>query len=195
MRHTTLKTLLLCASLGLPAMAHAHPGHMIMEGWLAGLTHPLFGLDHLLAMLAVGLWGAQLGGRARWLLPVLFVVVMLVGGALGIAGMALPAVESGIVTSVLVLGLMLLWARQLPLMASASLVAVFALFHGHAHGTEMPLDAAAGTYAAGFALATAGLHLFGLGLGQWLRQINAAVLSRTFGALIGLAGVGMVLAG
>lgn len=195
MQSYSSRLLLLVGAFALPGLAYAHPGHENMSGLLSGLGHPLFGLDHLLAMLAVGLWGAQLGGQARWLLPVLFVGVMLAGGALSMFGLAVPAVEPVIVASVLMLGLFLLWARQVPLLVSGTLVSIFALFHGAAHGTEMPLQVSAMTYALGFALATAGLHLVGLLAGAWLQQRSWPLVSRVMGALIGLAGVGMVVAG
>lgn len=185
------RLMLLVGVLAIPGLAHAHPGHETMSGLVSGLGHPLFGLDHLLAMLAVGLWGAQLGGKARWLLPVLFVGVMLVGGSLAMLGLSVPAVEPGIIASVVVLGLFLLWARQVPLAVSAALVSVFALFHGVAHGAEMPLEASAMTYALGFAVATAGLHLLGLLAGAWLQQRSWPVVSRVMGAVIGAVGLSM----
>lgn len=185
------RLMLLVGVLAIPGLAHAHPGHENMSGLVSGLGHPLFGLDHLLAMLAVGLWGAQLGGKARWLLPVLFVGVMLAGGSLAMLGLSVPAVEPGIIASVVVLGLFLLWARQVPLAVSAALVSVFALFHGVAHGAEMPLEASAMTYALGFAVATAGLHLLGLLAGAWLQQRSWPVVSRIMGAVIGVVGLSM----
>ncbi|MCL5043623.1 MAG: HupE/UreJ family protein [Gammaproteobacteria bacterium] len=193
--HNTGRLLLLAGALAVPGLAHAHPGHETLHGLFSGLGHPLFGFDHLLAMLAVGLWGAQLGGRARWLLPVLFVGVMLSGGALGMLGVSIPVVEPGIIASVVALGLFLLWARQVPLLASGALVSLFALFHGVAHGTEMPLQVSALTYALGFALATAALHIVGLQAGSWLQRQSWPLVTRTLGALIGLAGLGMLMAG
>jgi len=187
------KHLLLAAGLTLmPAMAYAHPGHGT-SGLVSGLSHPLFGLDHLLAMVAVGLCAAKLGGAARWLLPMLFVGVMVLGGGLAIAGMHLPGVELGIVASVIVLGMLLIVARSGATLPAALLVSGFALFHGYAHGAEMPAAAGAATYAFGFALATAGLHAFGLVGGQWLqaRQWQRAV--QVLGALISMAGVSMAL--
>ncbi|WP_394244307.1 HupE/UreJ family protein [Halopseudomonas laoshanensis] len=186
------RLMVLVGVLAIPGLAHAHPGHENVSGLLSGLGHPLFGLDHLLAMVAVGLWGAQLGGKARWLLPALFVGVMLIGGGLAMAGLSVPAVEPGIVASVVVLGLFLLWARQVPLVVSAALVSIFALFHGVAHGAEMPLAASALTYALGFAVATAGLHLAGLLAGGWLQQRSLPVVSRIMGAAIGAIGLSMV---
>ncbi len=186
------RKLLPMAGLLIPGLAHAHPGHMDMSGLASGLAHPLFGLDHLLAMLAVGLWGAQLGGSARWTLPLLFVVVMLAGGGLGMMGLGLPGVEQGIVASVVVLGLLLLAARRVPLAYSGILVGAFALFHGHAHGTEMPIHSSAALYALGFAAATAALHAAGLLMGSWLQQRDWPLVSRVAGAAIGLSGLGMV---
>ncbi|WP_022962446.1 HupE/UreJ family protein [Halopseudomonas pelagia] len=185
------RLMVLVGVFAIPGLAHAHPGHENVSGLMSGLGHPLFGLDHLLAMLAVGLWGAQLGGKARWMLPLLFVGVMLVGGALAMLGLSVPGVEPGIVASVVVLGLFLLWARQVPLAISAALVSIFALFHGVAHGAEMPLQASAMTYALGFAVATAGLHMVGLLAGAWLQQRSWPVVSRVMGAVIGAVGISM----
>lgn len=191
MSATFSRILLPVACLALPGLAQAHPGHMEMSGLASGFAHPLFGLDHLLAMLAVGLWGAQLGGSARWTLPLLFVAVMLAGGGLGIAGLGLPGVEQGIVASVVVLGLLLLAARRVPLAYSGILVGAFALFHGHAHGTEMPVHSSAALYALGFVAATAALHTAGLLMGGWLQRRNGPLVSRIVGAVIGLTGLGM----
>jgi len=170
-----------------PAAAHPAAG----SGFAAGLSHPFSGLDHVLAMVAVGLWAAQLGGRAVWLVPAAFVGMMLVGGALGALPVALPAVELGILASVLLLGLMVALSVRLPLALGMALVGVFALCHGHAHGTEMPLAATAATYAIGFAAATAALHGIGLGLGLALRSRPAV---RWGGAGIAAAGVVLMLA-
>ena len=191
MSATFTRMLVPAACLLLPGLAQAHPGHVEMSGLASGLAHPLFGLDHLLAMLAVGLWGAQLGGSARWALPVLFVAVMLAGGGLGMAGLGLPAVEHGIVASVVVLGLLLLAARRVPLAYSGVLVGAFALFHGHAHGTEMPVHSSAALYALGFAAATAALHVAGLLMGGWLQRRDWPLATRVAGAAIGLTGLGM----
>ena len=139
-------------------LAQAHPGH---EGhdftwdFSGGFAHPLSGWDHLLAMIAVGLWAAQLGGRARWLVPSAFVGVMALGAALGHAGLMFPGVEQGIAASVLVLGLLIATAVRLPVAAGMALVGLFAGFHGIAHGAEMPATAGGLSYGAGFILATA----------------------------------------
>ncbi|MCC4260673.1 HupE/UreJ family protein [Pseudomonas aestusnigri] len=188
------KRLGLIATLALlPGLAQAHPGHDV-SGLAAGITHPLMGMDHLLAMVAVGLCGAKLGGAARWLLPLLFVSVMLVGGALAMAGVHLPGVELGIVGSVIVLGALLVVAQRGQTVPVALLVAGFSLFHGYAHGAEMPASAGALSYALGFALATAVLHAAGLFGGLWLQERKAArVVMGSLGALISLAGVGMAV--
>ena len=131
------------------ALAHTGLEHAV--SFAAGFKHPWTGLDHMLAMVAVGLWAGLNGGRALWVWPAVFVSVMLAGGALGIAGVSIPMVEPGILASVIVLGLLVLAAAQLPVALGGALVAVFALMHGHAHGAGLPAQAAAGTYAAGFA--------------------------------------------
>ena len=188
------KRLGLIATLALlPGLAQAHPGHNV-SGLAAGITHPLMGMDHLLAMVAVGLCGAKLGGAARWLLPLLFVAVMLVGGALAMAGVHLPGVELGIVGSVIVLGALLVVVQRGQTAPVALLVAGFSLFHGYAHGAEMPAAAGALSYALGFAVATAALHAAGLFGGLWLQERKAArVVMGSLGALISLAGVGMAV--
>ncbi|MAG99202.1 MAG: hypothetical protein CMK82_12560 [Pseudomonadales bacterium] len=188
------KRLGLIATLALlPGLAQAHPGHDV-SGLAAGITHPLMGMDHLLAMVAVGLCGAKLGGAARWLLPLLFVSVMLVGGALAMAGVHLPGVELGIVGSVIVLGALLVVVQRGQTAPVALLVAGFSLFHGYAHGAEMPAAAGALSYALGFAVATAALHAAGLFGGLWLQERKAArVVMGSLGALISLAGVGMAV--
>src|SRR5438552_13637461 len=123
-------------ALWLPSWAYAHVGPGGSSGFLRGFSHPLTGLDHIVAMVAVGLWAAQRGGRSIWLVPVTFVIVMALGGVLGAAGIALPWVERGIIASVLVLGVLIAAAVRLPLAAATLLVGLFALFHGHAHGAE-----------------------------------------------------------
>ena len=138
----------------------------------------------MLAMVAVGLWAGLNGGRALWVWPVAFVGVMVAGGALGIAGVPLPMVEPGILASVVVLGLLVLAAAQLPVALGAAIVAVFALLHGHAHGAELPAEAAAVTYAAGFAIATALLHALGLGV-AYLAQSERGTHARARGRRAG----------
>lgn len=170
----------------------AHPGHEAAS-FAAGFAHPLAGLDHVLAMLAVGLYAATRVGTMRWALPAAFVVAMLGGAGIGAAGLALPAVEAGIAASVLVLGLLIAFMVRLPLAAALPLVALFALLHGHAHHAEMGSSALA-TYAAGFASASAMLHGIGLIVARWLPATPLARWGkRTLGALI--AGTGVILLG
>ena len=172
-----------------PSLVHAHVGVGPTSGLLSGFTHPVTGLDHLCAMVAVGLWAAQCGGRAIWLVPAVFVAVMAVGGTLGMAAVSIPFVEPGIIASVMVLGLLIAAALRLPLVASALLVGLFALFHGHAHGTEMPATAAGLAYAVGFIAATACLHLFGIGLGLGAQRWGSAQLVRFAGGAIVACGL------
>jgi urease accessory protein len=174
----------------LPTLAQAHPGipgHT--HGFANGLVHPITGLDHICAMVAVGLWAAQRGGRALWLVPSVFVSVMALGGVLGMAAVSIPFVEPGIVASVLVLGVLIAAAVRLPLAASALMVGVFALFHGYAHGTEMPGSASGLAYGLGFVAATASLHLSGIGLGLLAQQFGSARLVRCAGGAIAACGV------
>lgn len=183
----TLKKIFTCVALLLsPTLALAHPGHGD-NGLLAGLGHPLGGLDHLLAMLAVGLWAAQQQGAARWALPCTFVGTLLIGGLLGFEGLSLPALESGIAASVLALGLAVSLAIRPPLLLAVLATALFALFHGVAHGLELPETSSPWTYAAGFVSATAALHAAGYGLVRLLPRA-AAPLVRAAGAASALAG-------
>jgi urease accessory protein len=177
------------AALAFPLLAQAHPGHDGHEltwDFATGAAHPLSGWDHLLAMIAVGLWAAQLGGRSRWLVPAAFVGVMTVGAVLGHYGLALPGVEQGIAASLLILGLLIAAAVRLPTAAGMAIVGLFALFHGVAHGAEMPATAGGLTYGAGFVAATVLLHAIGLGLGLALR--NQPKIARIAGGAVALAG-------
>jgi len=184
----TLKRILGALALLLaPALAFAHPGHG-ENGLIAGISHPLGGLDHLLAMLAVGLWAAQQQGAARWALPCTFVGTLLIGGMLGFEGMNLPALESGIAASVLALGLAVALAVRPPLVMAMGATALFALFHGVAHGLELPDMSSPWTYAAGFVAATAVLHAVGYALVRTLPQA-AAPLVRLAGAASAATGV------
>lgn len=167
-------------------------------GILSGFLHPILGLDHLLAMVAVGFLSAQLGGRAIWTVPVAFVSTMAVGGVLGILGVPLPIVEYGITGSVLILGLAILANRGLPEWAAIAFVALFALFHGHAHGTELPeLSSTIGliiAYVTGFLFATAGLHVVGALVGMMAsRSENGKLIMRVAGLAIAIVGVFLVL--
>lgn len=182
-------TAVLAMSGLMPLLAQAHPLPGEAHSFSAGLSHPFLGLDHVLAMVAVGLWAAQLGGRSRWLVPSAFVGLMLVGGALGMAGFRLPAVETGILASILVLGVLIAAAVRLPLAAGMALVGLFAIFHGHAHGTEIPAAASGFTYTAGFVLATAALHAIGIGLGTFAQTQLPRPALRFVGAAIVVAGL------
>jgi urease accessory protein len=175
----------------LPGAADAHTFGIPHDHFAAGFAHPFGGLDHLLAMIAVGLWAAQLGGRAIWAVPAAFVVMMVVGGAAGIAGVGLPQVELGITGSLLVLGALILAWAKLPVSVGAALVGFFAVFHGYAHGAEMPVESAALGYAAGFMLATALLHGIGLAAGLYSQKVLRPWLVRLGGA--GVAAAGLVL--
>jgi urease accessory protein len=170
-----------------PAAAHTFGAEG--AGFAAGLGHPLFGADHLLAMVAVGLWAAQLGGRAVWQVPAAFVVALVAGALLALAGVGLPAVEPGIMASVLVLGLLVAGAVRLPAAAGMALVGLFALCHGHAHGAEMPAAADPALYGLGFVLATGFLHALGLALGFVAARQAAPAAARCAGAAIAVAGL------
>jgi len=185
-------TLALAVS-ALPSVALAHTGAEHAFSFASGFKHPFTGLDHMLAMMAVGLWAGLNGGRALWLWPVAFVGVMVLGGLLGISGVPVPMVEAGILASVVVLGLLVLAAAQLPVAVGAILVAAFALLHGHAHGAELPGEAAAASYAAGFAIATAILHAIGIGVSRLASNANGRLAVRGAGALVAAAGVALAL--
>lgn len=164
--------------LAVPAAAHT--GHHPLSGFVSGLAHPLLGLDHLLAMVAVGLWAAQIGGRALWAIPAAFVGAMVLGGGLALAGLALPQVETGIAASVLVLGLLVATRRQWAVIVGMAIAGGFALFHGYAHGLEMPQAAAPALYALGFVLATAFLHVVGIAgslFGRYAMQVAGAAIA------------------
>jgi len=168
--------------------AFAHTGSM-RGGFVGGFAHPLFGPDHVVAMVAVGLWGAFLGAPAIWLLPIVFPLVMAGGGVLGIVGIPLPGVEIGIAISAIVLGLMVMLAAKPPLLAAAALVGAFAIFHGYAHGAELPPGADAVAYSVGFVVATGMLHLIGIAFGLVARWPTGRIAVRAAGGAIALAGV------
>ncbi|MBI3897189.1 MAG: HupE/UreJ family protein [Gammaproteobacteria bacterium] len=179
------------AALLAPAYAFAHPSAVAhVHSFDAGFGHPFVGLDHMLAMVAVGLWAAQLRGRAMWIVPAAFVGVMMLGGVLALAGVSIPFVEQGILASVVVFGILIAAATRLPIAVSAALVGVFAVLHGHAHVTEMPLAMDAMEYGVGFALATTLLHVsgmsFGLVLNKWRVQEQ---LFRAVGVAIAATGL------
>ena len=195
--------LALLAGLLLPAVAFAHPGHLsadvppstfLLGTFLSsnvfaqGFVHPFTGLDHLLAMLASGMWAVQLGGRARWQVPMVFVGMMMLGALLGMSTGAVAQVETGVIASVIVLGLLVAATVRAPRASGAVVVAAFAALHGHTHGAEMPSVAGAGFYIAGFALATALLHSVAVIVATLLQSSRRAVLVRIIGALIAAAG-------
>jgi urease accessory protein len=180
-------TLLLATS----GAALAHPGHGDATGFTHGFLHPVGGLDHVLAMAAVGLFAARLGGRALLSVPATFVAVMAIGGAFGMAGMAVPFVETGIALSLVVLGLAVALRIGVPVLVAMALVGFFALFHGHAHGAEMPPNASGLGYAAGFMLATALLHGTGIALGVAVAKLGELACRRA----VQVAGGAMALVG
>ncbi len=169
-------------TLFLPSIASAHTGIGDTNGFWHGLGHPIGGLDHILAMVAVGLWAAQLGGRAFWLVPSAFVLAMAGSSVLGHFAVPLPGVEQGILASDFILGLLLLFAPRLPLAFSTSIVALLAIFHGYAHGAEMPATVSGLTYGGGFILSTAGLHLLGISIGLGLDRLQPILRQRLFRA-------------
>jgi urease accessory protein len=186
MRDSIIKLLITIFLLAASSTAFAHPGHNV-SGFAAGLMHPFSGLDHLLAMVAVGLWAAQGGGRKIWLLPATFMTMLAVGSSIALQWHSLPLVESGIAASVLALGLLIALSLQLPAALSVAVTALFGLLHGYAHGLELPRSAAPAEYALGFLAATATLHLGGVTLGIATRQ-NYALLSRLLGGAIAVSG-------
>jgi urease accessory protein len=173
-----------------PAFAHPQQGQA--QGFLTGMGHPVSGYDHVLAMVSVGLWGAQLGAPAIWLLPVTFPMVMALGGMLGLMGIPLPGVEVGIAVSALLLGLMVASEAKPKLVVAAALVAFFAVFHGHAHGTELPPGQSGLAYSIGFVVATGCLHLVGIAIGAVHAWAAGRVVLRIAGAAVALAGVGFL---
>jgi urease accessory protein len=179
--------------LMLPAtLAVAHPGHELQPGWVAGMLHPWSGLDHLLAMLAVGIWAAQLGGRMRWAVPLSFVTLMLVGAGMGMSGIKLGAVEQGIAASVCVLGLLIATAVRVPVLLSVALTGCFAVFHGYAHDMEAPLHSNALLYMSGFALSTITLHILGFMLARALVRHQQQASLQWTGAAIALSGLALL---
>ena len=188
----TLATLFLAL---LPTAALAHVGVGDTSGFAHGFLHPVSGIDHVLAMVAVGLFAAQLGGRALWLVPAAFVGTMALGGVLGLAGVALPFVEIGIALSVVVLGLAIASGWNHSLVVAMALVGFFAVFHGHAHGAEMPETASGLLYGLGFLLATATLHGAGVGFGLLLGRIgevSGRQITKVTGGAMALVGVAIL---
>jgi len=189
------RLLLTAASLAastMPAFAHLDPAEH--GSLLAGFTHPLSGLDHILVMIAVGLWAAQIGGRALWVVPAAFVGTMAFGFALAIIGVHLPFVEPAILASVVALGLLVAMAVRMETAACAAVVGIFALFHGYAHGGELGA-AGALPFSAGFVVATALLHIAGIGLGLGIGRLSSGrIISRMIGGLTAFAGLALIFA-
>lgn len=173
--------------------SYAHTGLYQPTGFWQGLSHPLTGVDHLLAMLAVGIWAMQLGGRAVWLVPASFVSVTAISAVAAMAGITLPLVEPGIVLSVLLLGLLIAAMVRLPLAIGAALVGVLATFHGAAHGMAVPVVVSGAAYAAGLVAATALLHVVGIGLGGLLARAGRLDLVRYLGGAVTLVGAHLAL--
>lgn len=195
MRQSLKSGLLALIAAAIPAAAYAHPAIGEAAGFSHGFAHPMTGLDHVLAMVMVGVLAFQLGGRATWLLPATFVLVMAFGGALGMAGVNVPFVEIGIALSVIVLGAVVALNIKAPVAAAMAVVGLFAVFHGHAHGAEMPENAAGLTYAAGFMMATAILHMAGLALGFAIGrggERSGFLATRLAGGFATIAGVGIL---
>ncbi len=195
MRSTSTRFLISALACIVPSVAWAHVGAGEASGFAHGFFHPVTGVDHVLAMVAVGMFAANLGGRALWAVPLTFVGVMAAGGALGIGGVAVPFVETGIAVSVIVLGAAVALRWKWPVVAAMALVGLFAIFHGHAHGAEMPADASGLDYAAGFMIATALLHVAGIGIGLGLTkggQQYAPRLVQAGGGAMAVAGVGIL---
>ncbi len=188
--------IVLLAAMALsPTLVLAHTGAGVTHGFAYGFLHPVTGLDHMLAMLTVGFFAWQLGGRASGAIPAAFVAVMALGGVLGIMGVGVPFVEFGIALSVVVLGAVVALRLRAPLALAMGLVGFFAIFHGHAHGAEMPEDAGGLAYGIGFMLATGLLHLAGLGIGLMIARVADARgrdWARVAGAIICVVGVGLV---
>jgi urease accessory protein len=180
------------AMAALPCAAMAHPAAGEMHGLSHGFMHPVAGVDHVLAMVMVGLIAARIGGRALWVLPLSFVVMMAVGGAFAMAGTGFPMVEILIGLSVVAFGAMLALKSLLTVQAAIGITAIFALFHGAAHGAEMPVGASSLEYAAGFMMATAGLHAAGILAGLGFARFSASTAMRLSGAVTALAGIGFV---
>jgi urease accessory protein len=185
-QRSALATALALAMSVTPVMAHVQDGQA--QGFFSGFWHPMSGLDHVLAMVAVGLWGAQLGPPALWLLPVTFPITMAFGGFLGLVGIPVPGVEIGIAASALLLGIVVALEAKLYLAVAAVIVGAFAIFHGHAHGTELPAGQSAVMYSIGFVIATGCLHGLGILIGAAHRWPLGKVVLRLSGSAVAIAG-------
>jgi len=196
MSRTAFRLLMTVALLLAPSVAFAHPGHGEGGSLLAGFIHPFSGIDHLLAMTAVGLFAAHLGGRALWAVPATFVAMMALGGVFGAAGVSLPFAETAIALSVLVFGFVIFSGMTPPVLAAMALVGIFAIFHGHAHGTEMPVGGSGVVYGIGFMVATTLLHGFGITLGlaiRWFDDVPRRRAMQACGVAIALIGAGLTI--
>ena len=182
-----LMSLVVLSLTAFPALAHGGDGYG--GGFVAGFTHPILGWDHVAAMVAVGLWGAFLGAPAIWILPVVFPLVMALGAVAGIVGLPVPAIETGIALSAVVLGLMIALAVKAPIAVAGVIVGLFAVFHGYAHGTELPGSVNAFAYAVGFVTSTGLLHMAGIGFGVLAKWPAGRVVVRGLGGVISLAGL------
>jgi urease accessory protein len=189
------RLIVIAAALLASSAAQAHVGVGDTHGFVHGFAHPMSGVDHILAMVAVGLFAAHLGGRALYLVPLSFVAMMIVGGMLGIAGVSLPFVEIGIGLSVVVFGIAVAFSLDIPAALAMMLVGFFAIFHGHAHGTEMPESVSGLAYGGGFILATAALHALGIGLGLIIgktSQVYGERILQAVGGAMALIGVAIL---
>jgi urease accessory protein len=198
MTNFALRPILQALALGALALVVATPAeaHLLNAagaGWAHGFMHPFSGLDHVLAMAAVGVWAAQTGRPALWALPLAFPLAMAAGGLLGVAGVPVPGIESGIAASVLILGLLIAFRAKPPLALSVALVGLFAVFHGHAHGSELPQAASPLLYGLGFVAATAALHVIGLGIGHAMRLPAGMTALRVGGGAIAAAGLALFI--
>jgi urease accessory protein len=196
-RATSLRFGIAALLATVPAVASAHIGVGGTVGFAHGLAHPIGGIDHVLAMVAVGIFAANLGGRALVAVPLAFMALMAVSGGAAMAGMPLPFVEAGIALSIVTLGLLVAARADWPVAAATALVGLFAVFHGHAHGTEMPADAAGAIYALGFVLATGLLHLAGIAIGLRIGiagERTSRQITQAGGAAVALVGL-LVLGG
>lgn len=187
-RHLAVGTAALAIALPPAAPVMAHALGNTSAGLIDGFLHPPSGLDHLLAMVSVGIWGSQLGTPAIWLLPISFPLIMAFGGALGVIGVPLPEGELLVALSVIALGLLIATTCRLPISAALAIVGVFAVAHGHAHGAELPGSADALAFTVGFVLATGILHLVGIGIGLLARWPSGRVAIRACGFVVALAG-------
>lgn len=187
---TPVSVTALLALTASPAFAHVGGGST--ASFVAGFAHPLSGVDHIAVMIAVGLWAALKGGRALWMWPATFVGVMLIGGALGLAHVRLPYLEPALLASVVTLGILVALAIDLPVWAGALVIGAFAVFHGHAHGSEVAGTTSAAEYMAGFAMATASLHALGMGFALLINRVYARALIRAAGLACVLVGAGLI---